>query len=595
MGTIQSICSSLQRSTVEEVDIGGNSAYRYPPKSGCYFGSHFTMGGQRFDTPQPEAYLFGENSDLNYLGTRPATFPYPASNSSEPTKTLKSLVNIRKDSLRLVKVMRETEDGTDSDDLYSVEFTFDSEARAAITIYFFATEEVESGIAKYTARDSTLRSETFRYDRGANQQFYQPAFTFSPASFNEEEFSYDPLKEVIPVVIQCSVEEGEEHTGHCHTLLATFERTSEGTYVMKYLKQKQMIEGVYYLLQEIYGIENKNTQQTVKSEEEDLLDDNSSDCAICLSDPRDTLILPCRHLCLCNSCADNLRYQASSCPICRAPFRALLQIRALRKVNSPADIQTTDESVSQDNVPPGYQAIPLGEALNGPSQRPVMGAEGGTAERVPDASGGDRSKKSKRKHRSSSGNTNRSRKPETDLKKAGKGKDMEPEATDALPVDVVSGTELTLTNVTTFDTEEKDLEPEVNCRVQSAPARGRDPASYDDLPERAQSALDPLPAYETHIEVGQEPSEADYLKDGFESDTTSMAPSVMQPSAIFTEESEDAENKDRVDVPANSPVMTTVDVDLPGTPAGLSLGHRTTDTSTPSITDLDGDSNVMIV
>ena len=45
--------------------------------------------------------------------------------------------------------------------------------------------------------------------------------------------------------------------------------------------------------------------------------DNSSECVVCLSDLRDTLILPCRHLCLCNSCADTLRYQASNCPICR--------------------------------------------------------------------------------------------------------------------------------------------------------------------------------------------------------------------------------------------------------------------------------------
>ena len=29
------------------------------------------MGGERFDTPQPEAYLFGENGDLNFLGSRP--------------------------------------------------------------------------------------------------------------------------------------------------------------------------------------------------------------------------------------------------------------------------------------------------------------------------------------------------------------------------------------------------------------------------------------------------------------------------------------------------------------------------------------------
>lgn len=39
--------------------------------AGNYFGSHFIMGGERFDTPQPESYLFGENSDLNFLGSRP--------------------------------------------------------------------------------------------------------------------------------------------------------------------------------------------------------------------------------------------------------------------------------------------------------------------------------------------------------------------------------------------------------------------------------------------------------------------------------------------------------------------------------------------
>ena len=50
---------------------------------------------------------------------------------------------------------------------------------------------------------------------------------------------------------------------------------------------------------------------------EDEVSDNSAECVVCLSDVRDTLILPCRHLCLCNSCADTLRYQANNCPICR--------------------------------------------------------------------------------------------------------------------------------------------------------------------------------------------------------------------------------------------------------------------------------------
>ena len=38
---------------------------------GCYFGSYFIMGGERFDTNQQDTYLFGENEDLNFLGNKP--------------------------------------------------------------------------------------------------------------------------------------------------------------------------------------------------------------------------------------------------------------------------------------------------------------------------------------------------------------------------------------------------------------------------------------------------------------------------------------------------------------------------------------------
>lgn len=39
--------------------------------SGSYFGSHFMMGGERFEMGQSEAYLFGDNTDLNFLGAKP--------------------------------------------------------------------------------------------------------------------------------------------------------------------------------------------------------------------------------------------------------------------------------------------------------------------------------------------------------------------------------------------------------------------------------------------------------------------------------------------------------------------------------------------
>ena len=92
------------------------------------------------------------------------------------------------------------------------------------------------------------------------------------------------------------------------------------------------MDGLSYLLQEIYGLENKAADLPNKPFDEDI-DDCGADCVVCMCDLRDTIILPCRHLCLCYACAESLRYQASNCPICRAPFIALLQIRAVQKMS----------------------------------------------------------------------------------------------------------------------------------------------------------------------------------------------------------------------------------------------------------------------
>ena len=72
------------------------------------------MGGEKFDSPQPESFLFGENSDLNFLGNQPVPFPYPPPQANEPTKTLRSLVNIRRDSLHFVLAPSPTGDGAGS-------------------------------------------------------------------------------------------------------------------------------------------------------------------------------------------------------------------------------------------------------------------------------------------------------------------------------------------------------------------------------------------------------------------------------------------------------------------------------------------------
>uniref|UniRef100_A0A6A7G4Y0 RING-type E3 ubiquitin transferase n=2 Tax=Hirondellea gigas TaxID=1518452 RepID=A0A6A7G4Y0_9CRUS len=403
--------TSRQNAGVEEVAIGVNHAYRYPPKQGNYFSSHFIMGGEKFDTALPEMYLFGENMDLNFLGSRPAPFPYPAPSASEPSKTLKAFINIRKESLRFVKVIEETPSLKDSEPVttgngntkasnisedaaaeaaaasettatatdsatsssasaevlsFNIEFTFDCDVRCAITIMYFCAEESTSQGISYIPRDPSMNSETYHYKRGANQQFSQTSHVFIPSLYSETDLLYSFDREVFPVVVHCIAEEGEDPR-QSQATIGIVEKHSDG-FVLKALKQKLFVHGLCYLLQEIYGIENKNSE--IQKGNDDEGEDNGAECVICMCDLRDTLILPCRHLCLCNCCADSLRFQANNCPICRAPFRALLQIKALQK-NTSGNPQV---SSSHDNgdIPAGYEAVSLIEALNGPSVAPPV-------------------------------------------------------------------------------------------------------------------------------------------------------------------------------------------------------------------------------
>ena len=66
--------------------------------------------------------------------------------------------------------------------------------------------------------------------------------------------------QIIPIAIHCVAEEGSDDPKQSHTTIAVVEKHSDGSYVLKALKQKLFVDGLCYLLQEIYGVENKNTE-----------------------------------------------------------------------------------------------------------------------------------------------------------------------------------------------------------------------------------------------------------------------------------------------------------------------------------------------
>lgn len=307
------------------------SQVQFPPRSGCYFGSYFIMGGEHFNTGRNDAYLFGEPNDLTFLNRRPAPFPYPAPAASEPSKTLQSLVNVRRDSVKLVKL-------DSCHGKYSLEFVLDSDVRCSVRVLTAVKEDAVSS----SLRDSTVKQ--FNYPAGIGQQFSESDLVFTPAEFPHSMFKWNNnLAEPIPLVIHVSVE--AEFQDHAHMVHCLFEKSADNVFSIKVLKQKQNIDGISFILQEIYGMESKGSSDKSVG---------NGECVVCLNAPRDTMILPCRHLCLCYTCAEDVRFKSNVCLMCRQPFRALLRIEALQRV-------VTDESDGKTESDETFERVDLVE------------------------------------------------------------------------------------------------------------------------------------------------------------------------------------------------------------------------------------------
>ncbi|KAJ2078282.1 hypothetical protein H4R24_004590 [Coemansia sp. RSA 988] len=90
--------------------------------------------------------------------------------------------------------------------------------------------------------------------------------------------------------------------------------------VPRCIKQKLCVGNSLYLQHEIFGLAEALEAQS------DGAKDDPMQCAICLSDDRDTVMLPCRHLCMCRECANTYRQQSNKCPICRTVVESILHI-----------------------------------------------------------------------------------------------------------------------------------------------------------------------------------------------------------------------------------------------------------------------------
>lgn len=303
----------------------------YLPQAPPYYPPTSPHGGQSSRYPQVPP----QQQQQQQVPPRPA-----ATKEVTRTATIRNAVNLKKASLRVAPAPNDPTK-------LLITFQFDASAPCCASTYVGAREEPGRGCRLTTAHQPPAPPVLF--ERGLGLSFpggVAPVAVSSAHCVDLRRHSPEQLavcgRDTYPLVVRLeTVTEAGAREGHTlqerkpgdeqvawvqsQTTFAVLHREDDGSWAVRVAKQKIWVGGVSYELQEIYGLEQSGlatsgSDRPAEDAEERL-------CVICLSNDRDTTVLPCRHMCMCHECAQELRKQTSRCPICRNQVESLLHIK----------------------------------------------------------------------------------------------------------------------------------------------------------------------------------------------------------------------------------------------------------------------------
>lgn len=140
------------------------------------------------------------------------------------------------------------------------------------------------------------------FEKGVGQRFCQASGTGVDLGFFDLESLGKPSEDdVFPLVIYAEVystsQEVDDMVGSTSTegsprvqvTQAVIETKNDGSFHVKAIRQILYIDGVRYELRDLYGIGNSSSEGFND-------DDPGKECVICMTEPKNTAVMPCRHL-----------------------------------------------------------------------------------------------------------------------------------------------------------------------------------------------------------------------------------------------------------------------------------------------------------
>ncbi|CAL0330697.1 unnamed protein product [Lupinus luteus] len=289
--------------------------------------------GYYYNSTNPQSYYHSSSSHHPFYPNQhhqrgcttltPPTIPYV---DHQTAKKIRNNVNLHKHTLSL-----QLDPLNPNHHLLS--FVFDALSHGSITIFYLAKEEEQCRFIPLYP--DAFEPITFPFQKGAGQKFCQPSGTGIDLGFFElDDLSKpSPQEDVFPLVIcaETRAETASADENPSNSMLdssprmqitqAVLEkRNGSDPFQVKVVRQILWIDNVRYELRELYGIGGSTAADFDDT-------DPGKECVICMTEPKDTAVLPCRHMCMCSECAKALRLQSNKCPICRQAIEELIEIK----------------------------------------------------------------------------------------------------------------------------------------------------------------------------------------------------------------------------------------------------------------------------
>lgn len=196
---------------------------------------------------------------------------------------------------------------------------------ATIEVHVAVRVDVMHGVAMLTPNKPKAPPPKDPLQRGENMPFSCYIELNGVTDQEKEYLTTYPKQMPVVVVIRYEGEKGNQAEYTMITLKPA----------AKMVKQLIQAGDRSYKVEHLFGGEHGAAQATVVPSEGspqggDVVtgdaDDDDGLCVICLTNDKDTVVMPCRHLCLCKECAQELQARSPKCPVCRGPLSQLVHV-----------------------------------------------------------------------------------------------------------------------------------------------------------------------------------------------------------------------------------------------------------------------------